>query len=252
MRVFVLLAGLVLASAAVASCADDAGAPDAPTAAPVASPTAATAPAIVIDEPAQGATVKVPLALSGTADVFEAVLHVQALAPNGRLLCARRVMASSGSGTRGDWKTTMSFAFPAGVDGPLPARIRAFSLSAKDGAEENIVERDVTVAPEPPDIVIVEPSCGVSVSKRAGLDVSGTADVFEAALMLELHDAQGKAVLSQNVMSAEGQTRSPFVALLDLSDPAIIPGEYDLVALSFSAMDGSRENEFAVPVTITP
>ncbi len=256
MRHFIVVIGLLLAALGAASCDGDGDGADAlsptPAAVATAAPTPDTTPAIVLDAPTAGSSVQVPLTISGTANVFEAVFHLQVLAPNGALLCARRMMASSGTGTPADWETAIAFAFPSAVAGPLPVRIRAFSLSAKDGAEENIVERQVNVSPEPPSIVINDPPCGVSVSKRAGLDVAGTADVFEAALTLELHDDAGRIVVTQNILSAEGQTRAPFAALLDLSDPAIIPGAYDLVALSFSARDGSRENEFAIPIVVTP
>lgn len=256
-RLLIAISVVALAAAGVAAAAcddDDDGADASPT--PVvsvaASPTVDTDPAIRLDEPVAGATVTIPFTMSGMANVFEAVFHIQVLAPNGRMLCARRMMASSGTGTPADWETMIAFAYPPGVTGSLPARLRVFSLSPKDGAEENIIERTVNVAPEPPNIVIVEPPCNANAPKSAPLVVNGTAEVFEAALTLELRNEFGETVLTKNILSAEGQTRAPFATTLDLSDPAIRPGFYDLVAVSFSAQDGSRENEFAIQIEVVP
>lgn len=249
-----LVAALVFTAAACSD--DDPGDGDAsPTpgsGTPAASPTADREPAITLGEPAEGSTVQIPFTMTGTANVFEAVFHIQVLAPNGRTLCARRMMASTGTGTPADWTTKVAFAFPVGVTGNLPVRLRAFDYSAKDGAEENVVERTVNVSPVEPKIVIVEPPCNVNASKTQPLPVNGFAEVFEAALTLELHDEAGETVLTKSILSAEGQTRAPFSTTLDLTDPAIVPGRYDLVAVSFSPRDGARENEFAIPIEVVP
>lgn len=256
LRTLLLACIVASASFAIACDDDDDGGGDAsPTA--VASAPAATATvdpdaAITLDEPAADSTVNIPFAMSGTANVFEATFQIQVLAPNGRMLCARRMMAASGTGTPADWETSIAFAFPVGVTGDLPARLRVFNLSPVDGAEENIVERAVNIAPEPPGIVIVEPPCSVNAPKTEPLAVNGEAEVFEAALTLELHNEAGETVLTKNILSTEGQTRSPFSTTLDLTDPAIVPGQYDLVAVSFSAEDGARENEFAIPIEVVP
>lgn len=250
-----VLACIMAISVFAVACDDDgSGGGDAsPTpSASAASPTADPDAAITLAEPAAGSTVMIPFTMSGTANVFEAVFHIQVLAPNGRMLCARRMMAASGTGTPADWETTVAFAFPVGVTGDLPARIRVFSLSPKDGSEENIVERTVNIDPEPPNIVIVEPPCNVNAPKAQPLAVNGMGEVFEAALTLELHNEAGETVLTKNILTSEGQTFAPFSTTLDLTDPAIVPGRYDLVAVSFSPRDGARENEFIIPIEVVP
>jgi hypothetical protein len=250
-----LLFGLLLIAAACGDDDDDGdGAPTRTASATAPASASATAgatpaeePAIVIDAPTASSTVQVPFEASGSANVFEAALVVELKDAAGALLCRRFVQATSGTGTRGTWETTLAVPPPA-ADSPVT--LRALSYSPRDGAEENIVERPLTLSAEAPDIVIEEPDCNATFTKSDTLQASGNAQVFEAALTVELRDANGNVVLTQNVTAADGTQRSPWTAALDLSDPAVLPGLYELVALSFSAEDGTVENEFGVPVTV--
>ena len=75
--------------------------------------------------------------------------------------------------------------------------------------------------------------------------------MFEAALVVELRDASGTALLTQNVMAASGTEESDFTANLVL--PATLPsGFYDLVAFDHSARDGAVENEFSMQIVVEP
>lgn len=210
--------------------------------------------AITIDSPELGDIVTVPFDVSGTANVFEAALSVQVLTDDGRLLCQHNIMATAGSGTRGDWATTL--AFPP-LDAPegqvaVPGVIRAFNYSARDGSEENVVTLNVNLSSERPAVVIEEPTCLQEVSATGSFEVSGYARAFEGALNLEMVDSQGNVVLERNVQAASGIGEAPWSVTIDLSAEGLEPGVYELIAFDYSAEDGSRQNDFAIPIVLTP
>ena len=195
-----------------------------------------------------GATVAVPIDVSGEADVFEAALTVDVLDASGIRLCIRHIMATSGTGTPGTWAATMAFPPPPAAE---PVTVRGYSFSAKDGSIVNLVKRNVTVSSHRPAIFITSPACGATVAPGVTLAVQGRAAVFEAALTVELRDASGTAVVTQNVMADSGTDESDFSAALAI--PATLPsGFYDLVAFDHSARDGAVENEFAIQVEVAP
>jgi hypothetical protein len=211
-------------------------------------PVATTAPsAISINAPSAGASVRVPFDISGGANVFEAVLQVQILGQDGRMLCQRTVQATSGTGTPGTWTTTMAFA-PPQVTGR--ATIRAFSISPRDGSEQNVVTRDIQLQADAPAIVIAQPRCNADVPQGSTLAVSGTASVFEASLLVELRDGRGAPLVMQIVTAdAAGPATGRWSTTLDLA--GIVAGAYELVAYDLSARDGTPENVFAIPIRIT-
>jgi hypothetical protein len=213
------------------------------------SPTAATptplASGIVINEPAEDATVTVPITMSGDANVFEAALTIDALGnAAGLVLCTRHVQATSGTGTPGTWEGILAFQPPASAG---PITLRAYTFSAMDGSMQELVERTVTVSSERPDIVITSPQCAEEVTGPS-LTVEGMAEVFEAALVVDIRDASGAAVMSQNVMAASGIEFSPWSATFDIS--GLTGGFYDIVAYSGSAQDGSIINVFPVQISV--
>ena len=229
-------------------CASGGGGTASPSPSPPAtsSPTPEPTPLITIDNPADGATVSVPVAMSGTANTFEASLSVDALSEAGDILCVRNIMATSGSGTPGTWETTL--AFPP-QDADMPVTLRAYEFSADDGSMVNLVEREITVSAERPRIIIATPACGETVVPGGTLEVTGSAFVFEAALTVELRDASGQAVVTQNVTAADANQESPWQASLVI--PAdLLGGMYDLVAFDFSAEDGSIQDEFSVQILV--
>ena len=204
-------------------------------------------PAISIDVPAANANVHVPIDVRGSSNVFEGVLSVQLQQTDGTLLCERRVQSTSGTGTPGTWQTTIAVPPPVSA---FQGTIRAFSRSARDGSEENVVTRGIVVAPDAPAIVILTPGCNVDIAAGTGLPVTGTASVFEAALSLELRNADGMVVASQPVTAdASAPARGSWSAMLNIS--SLPAGLYELTAFDLSARDGSRENEFSIPLRIT-
>ena len=233
-----------------AASAQPTASPATPVRSATTSATAASTPqsaAISIDAPAASANVRVPIDVRGTSNVFEGVLFVQLQQTDGTLLCERRVQSTSGTGTPGIWQTTIAVPPPVTTS---PATIRAFSRSARDGSEENVVTRAVTVGPDAPAIVILTPACNTDIAAGSGLSVTGTASVFEAALRIELRNADGMVVASQPVMADAGApARGNWTAMLNIS--SLPAGLYELTALDLSARDGSRENEFSIPIRIT-
>jgi len=192
------------------------------------------------------ARVTVPVTASGTANTFEAALTVQLLTEAGDTLCVREIMATSGSGTEGTWQTDLAFVPP---DSDQPAVLRAYERSAEDGSPVNVVEVPLVVTPERPPIIIVTPVCGDTVAPGGQIAVTGRAQVFEAQFTLELRDAAGTAVLSQEVTAESGTEESNFSALLTV--PADLPsGFYDLVGYDTSAKDGSVQYEFPVQILV--
>jgi hypothetical protein len=61
---------------------------------------------IFVQNPARDATVSSPVQASGTADVFEATFQVE-IQVGGQRVGGETITATSGSGTRGTWKTTL-------------------------------------------------------------------------------------------------------------------------------------------------
>ena len=98
--------------------------------------------------------------------------------------------------------------------------------------------------------ITVTPDCNVDIAAGTGLPVTGTASVFEAALSLELRNADGMVVASQPVTAdASAPARGSWSAMLNIS--SLPAGLYELTAFDLSARDGSRENEFSIPLRIT-
>lgn len=205
----------------------------------------ATAPLITIDIPAEGADVSTPIEMTGTANTFEAALTVDVLDAAGETLCARSIMATSGTGTPGTWATTLDIP-PRDVYAPVT--VRAYEFSAMDGSKINLVERPVMLSMQRPALFITSPVCGATVAPGSALVVQGRGVVFEAAFNLELRDASGTPVVTELGM-AGGTEEQPFSVTMMIS--AGVPnGMYDLVAFSLSAEDGSVQNEFSVQVLV--
>ncbi|MFC7614543.1 Gmad2 immunoglobulin-like domain-containing protein [Actinokineospora soli] len=78
----------------------------------------------------------------GTANVFEATFFLRVTDAAGGTLVEQRVMATSGTGTRGTFDATLRFTVAA----PGPGTVVAFYHSAKDGSEVVVGETAVTLA----------------------------------------------------------------------------------------------------------
>lgn len=92
-------------------------------------------PAVLIESPTLNQTVEGPLRVSGSANVFEGVFHLELRDGEGRVLTTSRVEASSGTGTRGTFSTTL--AVEESLSGPIT--LIAYVNSAKDGSRQEIV-----------------------------------------------------------------------------------------------------------------
>jgi len=93
-------------------------------------------PAIFVASPAANDTVSSPLRVHGTANTFEAAFMLQILDTDGTILIEQPMMATSGTGTRGTFDTTIEFNAQPGSQ----ITLRVFEHSAKDGSEVNVVE----------------------------------------------------------------------------------------------------------------
>ncbi len=98
-------------------------------------------PAIVVDGPVIGASVSSPVAISGTADVFEAMVSYRILDENGKIVAQGTTMASCGTGCRGDFSVHVSYVVAHDQRGT----IELFEASAKDGSPTNVVDVPVTL-----------------------------------------------------------------------------------------------------------
>ncbi|HZL07527.1 MAG TPA: Gmad2 immunoglobulin-like domain-containing protein [Coriobacteriia bacterium] len=97
-------------------------------------------PAIFVESPVPGS--RVPgtnsgvLLTYGTANVFEAVFQAEVRAADGSVLAKQRIMASSGTGTRGTFSAEIPFTVPAGAE---RGSLVVYVASPKDGAPIDVV-----------------------------------------------------------------------------------------------------------------
>lgn len=96
-----------------------------------------------MQSPVTGEQVTSPVTVSGTADVFEAVVSVRILNSAGREIARTFTTASCGTGCRGDYLVTVSYPVPRTEAGT----IEVFESSAKNGLPVNAELIPVTLAP---------------------------------------------------------------------------------------------------------
>jgi germination protein M len=97
-------------------------------------------PAILVESPTVLETVRSPVRVTGTANVFEAVFHVQIIDSGGIEILDQVVQATSGTGTRGTFDVTLKFSpdFEAGLGSLI-----VYYDSPKDGSK--VVVDDIPV-----------------------------------------------------------------------------------------------------------
>jgi hypothetical protein len=100
-------------------------------------------PAITVQSPVIGAQVGNPVAVSGTADVFEATVSVRILNSAGHEIARTFTNATCGTGCRGGYSVTIPYSVPR----TQPGTIVVFESSAKDGQPVNVQQIPVTLAP---------------------------------------------------------------------------------------------------------
>jgi spore germination protein GerM len=98
-------------------------------------------PAILVEAPFPGATVRSPVKIAGTSNTFEATVLWSVLDGNGEVIETGHTTATSGTGTRGTFSLTADLGDYTG-----PATVKVFESSAKDGSEINVITIPVTVA----------------------------------------------------------------------------------------------------------
>src|SRR5438874_1545359 len=97
-------------------------------------------PPIVVLNPVIGQRVASPVAVSGTADVFEAVVSLRVLDASGAEIAAKFTTASCGTGCRGDYATTV----PYRSDHDQPGTVEVYEVSMRDGSRVHVVDVPVT------------------------------------------------------------------------------------------------------------
>jgi hypothetical protein len=98
-------------------------------------------PAILVETPVFGAEVSSPITISGTADVFEAVVSMKILDADGKRIAHAVVNASCGSGCRGDFTKDV----PYSVSSDQLGTVVVFEVSAEDGHAINVQRLPVTL-----------------------------------------------------------------------------------------------------------
>jgi hypothetical protein len=97
-------------------------------------------PAVLVESPRWSESTRLPLRVTGTANVFEAVFFLELKDAAGKVVVDQRVMATSGTGTRGTFDVTLS-----GTAGGA-ATLTAYVFSAKDGTRQNIASIPLTLS----------------------------------------------------------------------------------------------------------
>jgi hypothetical protein len=100
-------------------------------------------PVILVESPLREQRVRSPLVVEGTSNTFEARLHVDLLGPDGARLTGRALNASSGTGTRGTFRTTLRFLAPEGAQ----LTLRAYERSATDNSIINVTSVPLIAGP---------------------------------------------------------------------------------------------------------
>jgi hypothetical protein len=100
-------------------------------------------PAITVQSPLIGAQVTSPVTVTGTADVFEAVVSMRILDSAGHEIARTFTTASCGTGCRGDYSVAVSYLVPRTEHGT----IEVFESSAKNGLPVHVQLIPVTLTP---------------------------------------------------------------------------------------------------------
>lgn len=90
-------------------------------------------PAVLVESPRWDEAVTLPLRVTGSANTFEAEFRLELKDSTGKVIADKQVMATSGSGTRGTFDTTLTGTVTAAGTG----RLTAYTLSAEDGSRDD-------------------------------------------------------------------------------------------------------------------
>lgn len=100
-------------------------------------------PQILVEAPLPGESTPVPVTVSGSANTFEANLLLRIEGPDGAKLIEEHTTATSGSGVRGTFETTLAVS----VDKVTEATLVAFEPSANDGSETHVYRVPLRLCP---------------------------------------------------------------------------------------------------------
>ncbi|WP_240123933.1 Gmad2 immunoglobulin-like domain-containing protein [Streptomyces sp. MUM 136J] len=98
-------------------------------------------PAVLVESPLPGDTVRSPLRVRGSADTFEAVFRLKVTDVTGRTAADVQVQATSGTGTRGTFDVT----FPCKPRSSGPGLLTAYFDSPADGRPVTVDTVPLTV-----------------------------------------------------------------------------------------------------------
>jgi Immunoglobulin-like domain of bacterial spore germination/Sporulation and spore germination len=98
-------------------------------------------PFILVQTPRIGERVSSAVHISGTADVFEAVVSIAILDQHDKVIASTFTMATCGTGCRGTWETDVAY----DVAATQPGTIRVYEVSAMDGSGIHVVDIPVTL-----------------------------------------------------------------------------------------------------------
>ena len=99
-------------------------------------------PQILVESPLPGDAVASPIRLRGTANVFEATVSIDVKDETGKVVLRTFTTATSGTGTRGTFDTTLAL---PGRQGKVT--VVAYEASAEDGRPLHVVEVPLTLVP---------------------------------------------------------------------------------------------------------
>jgi hypothetical protein len=215
---------------------------------------------IEVLSPAPDTRVSSPVIVSGTADVFEATVSIRILDGMNNVIADTFTTATCGSGCRGDFEAEVPFS----VGTEQPGVIQVFEESAEDGSRLHVVRIPVTLVPGPDDpiapagdppvtssetIEVLAPAPDARVSSP--VTVSGTANVFEATVMIRILDANENVVADTFTTATCGSgCWGDFEAEVPFSVGTEQPGVIQV--FQESAEDGSRLHVVRIPVTLVP
>jgi germination protein M len=100
-------------------------------------------PAILVESPTIGETVSSPVAIAGSANVFEATVSLRILDENGDEIALDFTTATCGTGCRGTYEGGLEYE----VDREQRGTVEAFESSAEDGRPINVVSIPVILTP---------------------------------------------------------------------------------------------------------
>lgn len=142
-------------------------------------------PAVMIESPAWGDQAGNPLVVTGTANVFEAVVSLALLDGEGHIQDEFTATATCGTGCRGEWSITI----PYTVDRAQWGSIVAWEASAMDGSQTNVREHRIWLTPS---ASAADPDLTVSVyflAANASEGWPGGPYLIPAARMVDRQDA---------------------------------------------------------------